>query len=74
MRRENKDNSGIISIFLHLNIYCYPSLEPSQRDGSNEGSQHMFSQQDKNKYLPITPVTSSYLAGQRSAIGRAPDW
>ena len=27
---------------LHKNICCDPSLEPSRRDGSNEGSQNMF--------------------------------
>ena len=31
-----------ISLFLNENIYCDPSLEPSQRDGSNDGSQHIF--------------------------------
>ena len=30
-------------MFLHTNIFCDPSLEPSQRDGSNKGSQDMFS-------------------------------
>ena len=30
-----------------------PSLEPSSRDGSNEGSQHMFLLRDKKKYLCI---------------------
>ena len=29
-------------LFLNENIYCDPSLEPSQRDGSDEVSQHMF--------------------------------
>ena len=39
--RDNKDNSGKI-LFLNENIYCDPLFEPSQRDGSNEGSQYMF--------------------------------
>ena len=34
--------SGYFSLFRHLNICCDPPLEPSRRDGSNEGSQHMF--------------------------------
>ena len=29
-------------LFLNKNICCDPSLEPSQRDGSNDGSQNMF--------------------------------
>ena len=28
-------------MFLHENIFCDPSLEPSRRGGSNEVSQHM---------------------------------
>ena len=35
------------AIFLYKNIFCDPSLEPSRRDGSNEGSQHMFSLRNK---------------------------
>ena len=30
------------TIFLNENICCDPSLEPSQWDGSNDGSQNMF--------------------------------
>ena len=29
-------------LFLNENICCDPSLEPSRRDGSNDGSQDMF--------------------------------
>ena len=29
--------SGHFFLFLNKNIYCYSSLEPSARDGSNEG-------------------------------------
>ena len=43
IRRGNRDNLGIISIFFHKNISCDPPLEPSHQDGSNGGSQHMFS-------------------------------
>ena len=45
-KKVNRDNLGIISQispYLHGNIFCDPSLEPSRLDGSNEGSQHMFS-------------------------------
>ena len=31
-----------VFLFLNENICCDPSLEPSQRDGSNDGSQNMF--------------------------------
>ena len=35
-----EDNSKIIFLLLNKNIiWCDPSLEPSQRDGSNDGSQ-----------------------------------
>ena len=49
IRRGTEDNSKMIFIFLSKNIhcdpsnmFCDPSSEPSQRDGSNEGSQNMF--------------------------------
>ena len=32
----------IFFLFLIETIYCDPSSEPSGRDGSDEGSQHMF--------------------------------
>ena len=52
IRRGNRDNFGIIiHISTIINIFCDPSLEPSPRDGSNEGSQHMFSLRNKKKYL-----------------------
>ena len=51
IRRDNKDNFEIIAIFLHKNIFCDPLLEPCHRDGSNEGSQHMFSLRNKKNYL-----------------------
>ena len=38
-------------MFMHLNIFCDPSLEPSRRDGSVEGSQHMFLLRNKETYL-----------------------
>ena len=36
--------------FLHKNIFCDPSVEPSHWDGSNEGSQHIFSSRN-NKII-----------------------
>ena len=41
-KRNTEDDSKIIFLFLNKNIICDPSLEPSQRDGSNDGSQNMF--------------------------------
>ena len=41
----------LLAKFLHKNIFCDPSLEPSRRDGSNEGSQHMFLLRNKKNYL-----------------------
>ena len=62
IRRGNSDNLGIISIFLHKNIFCDPSLQPSRQDGSNEGSQDMFSLRNKKNYL------SGFSFGSRSAV------
>ena len=36
-------------MFLNKNIFCDPSLELFRRDGSKEGSQHMFSLRNKKK-------------------------
>ena len=33
-----------------------PSLEPSRRDGSNEGSQHMFSLRNKKNIFELSSV------------------
>ena len=49
--RSKRDNLGIISIFAQKNIFCDPSLELSRRDGSIEGSHHMFSLRNKKNYL-----------------------
>ena len=48
IKRDNRDN---YTIFVPKNISCDPSLEPSHPDGSNEGSQHMFSLRNKKNYL-----------------------
>ena len=46
-----EDNLKIIFLFLNVNIFCDPSLEPSRRDGSNEGSQNMFLWRHMGNYL-----------------------
>ena len=46
---------------LHKNIFCDSSLEPSRRDGSNEGSQYMFSLRNKKNYFLIILNTPSCL-------------
>ena len=45
------DNSEIFSLFLDK-TYCDPSLEPSQRDGSNDGSQCIFYEKKKTEKIP----------------------
>ena len=35
------------------NIFCDPSSEPSQRDGSDEGSQHMVLMRYKKNYHQV---------------------
>ena len=51
VRRGNNDNFVINCHISHENIFCDPSLEPSHRDGSKEGSQLMFSLRNMKKYL-----------------------
>ena len=51
IRRGNRDNLGMISRVFQKNIFCDPPLEPSCCDGSNEGSQHMFSLRNKKNCL-----------------------
>ena len=61
IRRGNRDNFKIISLMrLNKNIFCDPSLEPSCRDGSNEGSQHMFLLKNKKNYPPLSGGCSAY--------------
>ena len=43
-------------LILHKNICCDPSSEPSQQDGSDEGSQHMVSTRNKKNYHQIFPL------------------
>ena len=42
-----------VLLILHKNICNYPSSEPSRRDGSDEGSQHMVLMRNKKKYHQI---------------------
>ena len=37
LRRDKRDNIGIIFHISLKKVCCGPSLEPSRRDGSNEG-------------------------------------
>ena len=51
---------GFFSLFFRLSIHCDPSLEPSRRDGSKEGSQCMFLLRNKKLFLnyPKYPLLS----------------
>ena len=40
-------------LILHKNICCDPSSEPSHRDGSDEGSQHIVSIRNKKNYPSV---------------------
>ena len=40
-------------LILNKNICCDLSSEPSQQDGSDEGSQHIVSVRNKNNYPSI---------------------
>ena len=55
------DSHGIVSIVaLHKNICCYPSLELSWQDRSNEGSQHIFYLREIINDIPRI-ITDSFL-------------
>ena len=45
-----QDNSKIFFLLLNENICCDLSLEPSWRDGTNYGSQHMFLWRNMENY------------------------
>ena len=55
---------GITFAILHKNICCDPSSEPSPRDGSDEGSQHMVSTRNKKNY-PLIIIKYSLLSRAR---------
>ena len=51
IRRDNRDNFGLLSIFFHKNVFCDPSLELYNPDDSNEGSQHTVSLRKKREII-----------------------
>ena len=51
IRRDNRDNLGMLSHISPLKHIFDPSLEPSCGDGSNEGSQNVFLLRNKKNYL-----------------------
>ena len=59
IRRGNWDNSGIIIHIFHKNIFSDTSLETSRRDGSTEGSQHMFSLRNKKNIFKLFSIPPS---------------
>ena len=58
MRRDERNNLGINFSYY---VCCDRSLEPSRRDGSNEGSQHMFSL--RNKKISLNYSQYSLISG-----------
>ena len=61
IRRDNRDNLGIIFHISPLKHIFDPSSEPSCGGESNEGSQNMFLLRNKKKYLLIILNNPSYL-------------
>ena len=51
IKRGKRDNLGIILHITPLKRVVIHHLEPAHRDGSHEGSQHMFSLRNKKNYL-----------------------
>ena len=56
VRRGYRDDLGIIVHIFHTNIFCDPSLEPSRRDGSNEGSQRMFLLRNRKNIFELSSI------------------
>ena len=57
MRSSNWDKFEIIINYLHKNIFCDTSLEPSRQDSSNEGSQCMFSLRIRNIIFELFSIS-----------------
>ena len=66
--RGNRDNLKTIFLIFHKNICYDPSLEPSHRDGSNEGSQCIFYFRNKENYQ--VPVVQSIISLMSSLRGQ----
>ena len=60
------EHKGGVGSFLKVprgnSVFCDPSLEPSHRDGSNEGSQHTFLLRKKKIIFETILCTLSYLS------------
>ena len=74
-KKGKRDNTGLIILFLHRNVSYNLSLEPSHKDGSNEGSQQIYPLNNK-KIIPEIASTTSYpalrrLTGQSTTLFRA---
>ena len=70
-----EDNSKIIFLFLNENISCDPSLEPSRRGGSNDGSQNIFYGEiwliiPKLSLLPLLSIWSSGIGSWTVVMSR----
>ena len=61
IRRGNRDYLGIISHVSPEKHILWPIIRTVSRDGSNGGSQHMFSLRNKKNYLWIILNTPFYL-------------
>ena len=61
IRGSIDDNSEDNFSYFSTKTSYDPSLEPSQQDGSNGGSQNMFLWRSMANYHLIIPITSSYL-------------
>ena len=58
----------IIFLISHQKQCCDPSSEPSFRDGSDKGSQHMFLSRINKNYPKLSPNTPSYRDLERCMI------
>ena len=42
--------------YFSIKIFCDPSLEPSYEDGSDEGSQHIFSLRNRKIIFELSSI------------------
>ena len=65
IRRSNRYNLGIISHISTKIIFCDPPLELSRRDGSNEGSQRMFSSSSRKFTFELSAIPTHIWSSEK---------
>ena len=50
IKEDIEDNSKIVFLISQRNVCCVPSLEPSQRDSYNDGSENILLRRNMANY------------------------